>query len=433
MSWNTSLRCTEQVRALFTGVRGIRILGSSDAGSCIEHPPSASSSDLLGNGEMLVMRTIERPADPLGELVGPQKPVELHDPPFPVYPLGLDGVQPRTLLRKKATHDPHPTAAVFDLPVVFSEPSPDLLGDVPARVVPDEHQHFLARRLELFGAPRKEPPRYTAHGPAVDEPQPHLAADLGQVEPVAGDRFGIGVVLGDRLLDHTMGLSPLGEAAEGRQGHPAPPALVLKAYGPLRVPVGHLHQSVASEASLFSFVEGVGGGDPSLGPLPERIPSTRERVARMVSPETRLSVSPSSKATSAAIESVHKLLRRPNSLGERWSNPRRASAPSSPKASRVRFGREDSAAKAARPRWLKSWMASRAVCEPHPKERAICGARSPLSLARMTWARRMTKASLERNAVSNCSFSVSDSERTNMGGLMVSTIASHTTPILDMH
>ena len=67
------------------------------------------------------------------------------------------------------------------------------------------------------------------------------------------------------------------------------------------------------------------------------------------------------------------------------------------------------------------------------RERAICGARSPLSLARMIWARRMTKASLERNAVSNCSFSVSESERTKMGGLMVSTIASYTTPILDMH
>jgi hypothetical protein len=45
----------------------------------------------------------------------------------------------------------------------------------------------------------------------------------------------------------------------------------------------------------------------------------------------------------------------------------------------------------------------------------------------------MTKASLERSAVSKCSFSVSESERTKMGGLMVSTIASHTTPILDMH
>jgi hypothetical protein len=68
---------------------------------------------------MLVMRTIERSADPFGELVGPQKPVELHDLPFPVYPLGLDGVRPRTLLRKKATHDPHPLAALLDLPVVF--------------------------------------------------------------------------------------------------------------------------------------------------------------------------------------------------------------------------------------------------------------------------------------------------------------------------
>jgi hypothetical protein len=165
----------------------------------------------------------------------------------------------------------------------------------------------------------------------------------------------------------------------------------------------------------------------------QRIPSTRERVARMVSGETRLSVSPSSKATSAAIESVHRLVRRPNSLGERWSNPRRASAPSSSKASRVRFGREDLAARAARPLSLKSWMASRTVWEPHPKERAICGARSSLSLAKMIWARRMTKASLERRAVSNCSFSVSESERTNMGGLMVSTIASHTKPILDMH
>ena len=67
------------------------------------------------------------------------------------------------------------------------------------------------------------------------------------------------------------------------------------------------------------------------------------------------------------------------------------------------------------------------------RERAICGARSPLSLARMTWARRMTKASLERNAVCNCSFCVSESERTKIAGLMVSTIASHTKPILDMH
>ena len=102
------------------------------------------------------------------------------------------------------------------------------------------------------------------------------------------------------------------------------------------------------------------------------------------------------------------------------------------KASRVRFGREDLAARAARPRSLKSWMASRAVCEPHPNERLSAGALAPVA-GEDDLARRMTKASLERNAVSNCSFSVSESERTKIGGLMVSTIASHTKPILDMH
>ena len=137
--------------------------------------------------------------------------------------------------------------------------------------------------------------------------------------------------------------------------------------------------------------------------------------ATSISRSRRLSVSLASKAASAAIASVHRLLSYPNSLGERWSiPPRRASAPSPSKAERVRLGREDLACRAARPRSLKSWMALRAVWEPHPSERAIRGARSPLLLARMIWARRMMKASLERSAVCNCSFSVSESDGRRM-------------------
>jgi hypothetical protein len=99
----------------------------------------------------------------------------------------------------------------------------------------------------------------------------------------------------------------------------------------------------------------------------------------------------------------------------------------------VCFGREEPATKAPKPRLLKSWMASRTVWEPHLSEWAICEARSPLWLARMIWARRMTKASEERSAVCSCSISVSDSERTKIGGLMTATIAPHTTPVLNMH
>jgi hypothetical protein len=57
-----------------------------------------------------------------------------------------------------------------------------------------------------------------------------------------------------------------------------------------------------------------------------RTPRRCESVASIVTLEARLSVSHSSKATSAAISEVHKLPSWPNSLGERWSNSCKVSA-----------------------------------------------------------------------------------------------------------
>src|SRR5215203_5276414 len=108
---------------------------------------------------MLVMRTTENPAYPLGKLVGSKQPLWLEDLALAGHPLGLYGVQPRTLLRKKATHDPYSSfaAALLDYSaVVSSEPAPHLPGDVPGSVVPDEHHNLLADLLELLQAPLKE-------------------------------------------------------------------------------------------------------------------------------------------------------------------------------------------------------------------------------------------------------------------------------------
>src|ERR671911_111721 len=226
---------------------------------------------------MPVMRTPESPAYPLGELIRTEQPIELHDPPFAMHPLRLDGVQPRTLFRQKATYDPHSLPAVFDLPVVPSEPPADQFGDVPAGVVPDEKQNLLAELFELLQAPREELRGYGAYGSPVHEPQPYVVEGLpGKVEAVAGDGLRLGVVLCDRPLDHAAGVPLLGEGAQGGQGHPAPPAFVLKADGPLGVAVGHLHQPIASEASLFSFVQGVGRCDPPLRPHPAYPQKARE-------------------------------------------------------------------------------------------------------------------------------------------------------------
>jgi hypothetical protein len=156
-------------------------------------------------------------------------------------------------------------------------------------------------------------------------------------------------------------------------------------------------------------------------------------VARTVSPETRLSVSSSSKATSAAISKVHRLEERPNSLEERWSISLKDSALFSSKAACTRLGREEPGVRASRPLSLKARMAFLTVCEAHPRLSAIFGGDSPRSLARRIWQRRITKASLERSPASRRSRSLFDGSRTKIGGFMPTTIAHYTRPSLRTH
>src|SRR5215212_7659907 len=167
---------------------------------------------------MLVMRTTEDPAYPVCEFVSAQQSVGFYDLALAVYPLGLYSIEPRTLLRKKAAHDPHSAPALLEFSVVRSEPAPDLFGDVPARVVPDQKQHSLACRLELLATPRKEPRGYGTHRPPIHEPQPRLLVEFGQIEAVAGYGLRLGVVFGNGPLHETLGLPFLAPATQGRQG-----------------------------------------------------------------------------------------------------------------------------------------------------------------------------------------------------------------------
>src|SRR5215207_7414324 len=102
---------------------------------------------------MLVMRTTKDPADSIGKLVSSQQPIGLNHFSLAVDPLGLYGIQPRTLLGQQTAYDPHSLSALFDLAVMFSQPAPDLPGDVPTGVVPDEEQQFPAESFELLDAP----------------------------------------------------------------------------------------------------------------------------------------------------------------------------------------------------------------------------------------------------------------------------------------
>jgi hypothetical protein len=74
------------------------------------------------------MRTIENPADPIRQLVSREQPVGLDHLALAVDPLGLYGIQPRTLFRQQAAYDPHSAATLFDSAVVRGNPSSDLFG-----------------------------------------------------------------------------------------------------------------------------------------------------------------------------------------------------------------------------------------------------------------------------------------------------------------
>jgi hypothetical protein len=101
---------------------------------------------------MLVMRTTEDPTNPLGEFIGAKQTLGLYNFALAVNPFGFDRVQPRTLLRQQAAHDPYSFTALFDLSVVLPELTPDLPGDVPGSVVPGENHGLLASPASSFSA-----------------------------------------------------------------------------------------------------------------------------------------------------------------------------------------------------------------------------------------------------------------------------------------
>src|SRR5215204_5836466 len=377
---------------------------------------------------MRLMDTAEGATDPVGKLISADQPLGLNYLAFAMNPLGLYRIEPRTFGGQQTRHYPDPAATIFDVAVVGGDPASHPMALMPACVVPNKEQGLLASPLELLAAPPKKLSSYSAHRPAIDKPQPSLFK-LEQIHPVAGEGLRLRIILSRLLLHKTHRLCGIRPGVQARSLEAREPSLVLESQSPLRMGFGEPYQPISSP-----FLRAYSGSGLSIQRLArsQRTPSLAS-VARMVSPLTCLSVMPSSKLTSAAYSKVQKVSSLPNFLGSWWSNSKRAWPCSSSKARWVCFGREDPATTASKPRRLKSWIASRTVWEPQPSERAIWETRSPLWLARMIWARRMTKASEERSAVCNCSFSVSESERTKIGGLMALTIPSHTAPVLNMH
>src|SRR5260221_6656430 len=377
------------------------------------------------------MRAGKVAADTVGHLVGREQPRRFDDRALAVDPLGLNGVEPGTLDRQTADEEAHAVPIVLDLAVVGPDPGADRLADMPGGVVPDHHPDRHALLLQLGVAPRQEGDGDGADRPAIHKAQPDALSLswLPQQDPVTGQGFGIGIVFRDRLFDQAQGLAGVRPRVQRGLRQPAPPHLVGEAQHPVSMLLGQPDQAVA--CAFFRVYSGSGLVIQCLArcqPTPRRF-----NVWRLVSPLTRVGLSPSASLTAAARSKVQTLVGWPNSRGLRCSTARRRSACSGGKARRVRWGREEPLRSASSPTALKACRASSTVWSSQPNCWAIWGARAPRALASRIWQRRSTKASWERKPRSRLWRSASVNGRTKIGGRIPHSVPHSRSPILTVH
>src|SRR5215831_16312894 len=367
-------------------------------------------------------------ADAVGDLLGVEQAGWLENGTLGVHPLGLNRVEPRALDRQIAGEDAHAVAALLHLLVVGADPGADALAHMPRGVVPDQDPDPYTRLLQPAHTPVQELLGDRADRPPSDEAQPHALrlAHLAQQHPIAGQRLGVGIARGDRLLDQAQ--RAVGRVRPGmrlRLGEATPPGFIREA----QRPVGMLGCQGNQAVTLPFFRAYPGSGlviqcVARFQPVPRR-----RRVWRIVSPLTRMGTIPTATLTSAAHSRVHRLPGLPKSRGLRCKSARSRSACSGPKTKRVRWAREDFFCKHASPVALKACSASSTVWSSMPRYVAMRGARSPRALANRIWQRRKTKASLERRPCSSTSRSSSVSVRTKRGGLMSTSVPHPRLPI----
>lgn len=167
--------------------------------------------------------------DPLREFIRREQTCWLDHAPFAMDPMRLDGIEPRTFHRQQTRHNPHAAVALDPL-IVLANPLSDFVTAMPRGVVPDQQPRRLAHRLQPIAAPRQELRRDPADGPPIHEPQPE-SLPFRPEHPVARQRFGVGVRLGNRRLHEPQGLV-VAPGVQRRLRHAAPPDFIHKAERP---------------------------------------------------------------------------------------------------------------------------------------------------------------------------------------------------------
>ncbi len=358
--------------------------------------------------------------DAVGHLLSGEQAGWLDDGALAMHPLGLDGIEPRTLdgqIARAGCGLPEPCR--LTCLVVRPDPGAHRLADMPGGIVPDQdpaRAHPAPARLAA--APVQKLGRDGTDGTTLDKAQPdrfapgrrRRGAPAGRSRPALSDR--------DRLSRPSAPPAAAGGPASAQlcrcgwasRLHQTSSA---KPRAQVRVRVGH--SGSGGRAGFFSGIPRIGTGDPVLGPFPADAQPLQRLPNGFAADQMRRS-GPGRNSP-----------RRPDPASTGWWGGQSgvdcgATAPAAARparaanaAGRRRLGREEPLRNAGRPCALKACRASSTVWSSQPSCAAIRGARSPRALASRIWHRRSTKASEERRPRSAPARSASVSGRTNNG------------------
>ena len=108
--------------------------------------------------------------DAFGQLLSRQQTSRFHHSPLAMDPLGLNRVEPGTLLGQQAGQNADPCAGLFDLLVMLPDPRPNHLADIPGGIVPNQEEVPLALGGQALTAPLQKLDGDSRDGPICTMP-----------------------------------------------------------------------------------------------------------------------------------------------------------------------------------------------------------------------------------------------------------------------
>ena len=155
----------------------------------------AESTHLFGKDKMRLVSTSIVGTNTFGQQPGREQAIGLDNSPLAMNPLGLNRVEPGTLLGQEQGKNAHTLACSLHLLVLLTNPGADFLAGMPGGILPDQQPGGFALLGHLLAAPLQELSGDITHGAARHEAQRHLPADrlaCGSLLPEHANALGSG-------------------------------------------------------------------------------------------------------------------------------------------------------------------------------------------------------------------------------------------------